>query len=123
MIESKRKSSWGRRELIVLACMIGFFVWVSARISSLKEPSISPAYACISNLRQIEAAKEEWAQEKGITNGAIIVSENDITPYIPLDSRGTIPKCPSGGTYTIGRLNELPTCSLGTNVTPSHVLQ
>jgi len=32
------------------------------------------------------------------------------------------PQCPSGGKYIIGKLDEHPTCSLGTNVNPTHVL-
>jgi hypothetical protein len=42
---------------------------------------------------------------------------DDIAPYFP----NGIPKCPAGGTYTIGKVGEPPTCSLGTNVTPAHV--
>lgn len=63
--------------------------------------------ACINNLRQIDAAKNEFALEKGKANGAV-VAESDITPYI---AGGKMPVCPSGGTYTIGKVGENPTCS------------
>jgi hypothetical protein len=56
----------------------------------------------------------------GKTNG--VVTENDIKIYIKLDAKGNLPKCPSGGTYTIGKIGDKPTCSLGTTVTPAHVL-
>ncbi len=80
------------------------------------------ANACINNLRQIESAKEQWALENGKTNGTI-VTENDIKPYIKLDSNGNLPKCPAGGTYIIGRVGENPKCSVGTSAWPnSHVL-
>jgi outer membrane lipoprotein-sorting protein len=69
--------------------------------------------ACINNLRQIDAAKNEFALEKGKTNGAA-VTEADITPYLP---GGKLPTCPSGGTYTIGKVGENPTCSI-----PGHEL-
>ena len=47
---------------------------------------------------------------------------NDLTPYIKLDKDGKIPPCPQGGIYSIKKVGDIPTCSLGTNVTPAHVL-
>jgi outer membrane lipoprotein-sorting protein len=72
--------------------------------------------ACINNLRQIDGAKQEWALEKGKANGTP-VTEDDIKPYLKLDASGNIPKCPAGGKYTIGKVGELPTCSI-----PGHAL-
>ena len=69
--------------------------------------------ACINNLRQIDAAKNEFALEKGKANGTV-VTEDDIKPYI---MGGTFPTCPSGGKYTIGKVGETPTCSI-----PGHAL-
>ncbi|HEY1718269.1 MAG TPA: hypothetical protein VGH42_08250 [Verrucomicrobiae bacterium] len=72
--------------------------------------------ACINNLRQIDGAKNEWALEKGKKAGDA-VTEADIKPYIKLDADGNLPKCPSGGTYTIGKVGENPACSI-----PGHAL-
>jgi hypothetical protein len=86
--------------------------------------------ACINNLRQIDAAKNEWALEHNAKSNDV-VTVNDIRPYIEhernnpfikLDAKGNLPKCPSGGIYSIGKIGEPPTCSLGTTVTPVHVL-
>ena len=80
------------------------------------------ANPCINNLRQIDAAKNQWSLENGKTNG-VIVTENDITPYIRLDANGNLPKCPLGGTYTLGLVGEDPKCSIGTSAWPTaHVL-
>lgn len=117
MTAPKKKSAWGPLEVTVLAVIIGFFAWAWIETPFIKHPYTTPAYSCINNLRQIEAAKNEWAIENRQTNN-VSVTESDITPYI----NGRFPKCPSGGTYTIGKLDELPTCSLGTNVNPPHVL-
>jgi hypothetical protein len=78
---------------------------------------------CINNLRQIDAAINEWALEKGKTNGTV-VTENDIKPYLKLGPDGQLPKCPMGGKYIFGKVGNIPqvTCSLGTTVTPAHVL-
>jgi outer membrane lipoprotein-sorting protein len=73
--------------------------------------------ACITNLRQIDGAKNEWALEKGKKNGDP-VTEADIKPYIKLDANGNFPKCPGGGKYTIGKVGELPTCSIAGHALP-----
>ena len=87
----------------------------------VKARATSQANACINNLRQIDGAKNEWALENNKTNGTP-VTEADIKPYLKLDIAGNLPKCPAGGTYTIGPVGEPPTCSLGTTVSPAHVL-
>ena len=71
---------------------------------------------CINHLRQIDAAKQQWALEKNKTADAIPTVQ-DIAPYIKLDANGNIPGCPSGGTYTLNAVGELPSCSV-----PGHVL-
>jgi hypothetical protein len=72
--------------------------------------------ACINHLRQIDAAKQQWALEKNKTADAV-PTVADIEPYIKLDASGNIPGCPSGGAYTLNAVGELPSCSI-----PGHVL-
>ena len=72
--------------------------------------------ACINNLRMLDAAKQQWALEKSKTADAIPTVQ-DIMPYLKLDANGNIPACPSGGTYTLNAVGELPSCSI-----PGHVL-
>ena len=131
MSELEKKSSfkpklfaWG-----VVVCLLGLFA-VVAIPNFIREPNTSPANACINNLRQLDAAKEAWASEHNAKTNDL-VTMNDIRPYIErernnpfikLDAKGNLPKCPSGGIYTIGKVGEPPTCSLGTTVTPAHVL-
>jgi len=73
-------------------------------------------------MRQIDGAISEWALEKGKTNGTI-VTENDIKPFIKLNSEGNVPHCPSGGKYTYRKVGDTPqtSCSLST-ANPPHVL-
>jgi TolA-binding protein len=68
---------------------------------------------CIANLRLIYAAKQAWALEKNKTD-TDTPTEEDLLPYI---KGGVFPVCPSGGTYTIGPVSQVPTCSI-----PGHVL-
>jgi hypothetical protein len=99
-------------------------IFAKGLVHDWSEPStaISSANDCINRLRQIDAAANEFALEKGKTKGEAINYPDDLTPYIKLDSAGEIPPCPSGGIYTIKKVNDKPTCSLGTTVTPAHVL-
>jgi hypothetical protein len=104
---------------VAVCLVVAFFVF--AWMPNYVRGGTSPANTCINNLRQIEAAKEEWAMVNGKTN-CDVVTTIDITPYIQLNSNSQIPGCPAGGIYTIGRIGELPTCSLGTNASQPHVL-
>jgi hypothetical protein len=76
--------------------------------------AISSSYPCINNLRQIEAAINEWALENHKTNGTSVTFE-DIKPFIKLNSQGEIPNCPYGGKYSITVVGTAPTCSFGIN--------
>jgi hypothetical protein len=69
--------------------------------------------ACINNLRQIDAAKQQWALENNKTADAVPTAQ-DLLPYF---KEGVFPVCPSGGNYTINAVGEVPFCSV-----PGHVL-
>jgi hypothetical protein len=81
----------------------------------VKARSVSQENACINNLRQIDAAKQQWALENQ-KKSTDIPTENDLKPYIMLRN-GQFPRCPQGGTYSIGPVGQPPTCSV-----PGHVL-
>jgi hypothetical protein len=105
-------------KLFSVGCLLGF-VFVIVIPNFIRATHESAANACINNLRQIDAAKNEWALDKGKTNGCA-VTETDITPYL---AHGNLPKCPAGGSYIIGRVGEDPKCSVGTSAWPNdHVL-
>ena len=63
---------------------------------------------CINNLRQLDAAKQQWALEKG-KSGEDIPRPQDLLPYL---KDGVFPACPDGGRYVIHSVDELPTCSV-----------
>jgi len=77
----------------------------------VKARETSQRNACINNLRQIDAAKQQWALEKG-KQATDVPTWDDIKPYLY-----KIPQCPAGGTYTINAVGERPTCSV-----PGHAL-
>jgi uncharacterized phage infection (PIP) family protein YhgE len=71
------------------------------------------ANACINTLRQLDGAKQQWALENKKDANAVLTWK-DITPYL---KGGQIPKCPSGGTYSLNAVGNVPTCSI-----PGHAL-
>jgi chromosome segregation ATPase len=88
----------------------------AATTEATAEQSMSPAAplnACINNLRQIDAAKQQWALENDKTADAIPTAQ-DLLPYL---SNLVFPVCPSGGVYTINAVSVSPACSI-----PGHVL-
>jgi len=72
---------------------------------------------CINNLRLIDGAKQQWALEMG-KKAADTPSWSDVKPYIARGPNEAIPKCPSGGTYTIGTIGARPECSIAGHVCP-----
>ena len=69
--------------------------------------------ACNINLFMIKNAKRTWASFNHKPATAI-PTEDDLLPFLP---GSKLPVCPSGGNYTLGALDEEPTCSI-----PEHAL-
>ena len=108
-------------EIMIVVAIIGLLAAIAIP-NFVKARATSQANACIKNLRQIDAAAQEFALEQGKTTGSAINYPTDLTPYIKLNANGSIPPCPAGGTYSDGTVGTSPSCSLSTTVTPAHVL-
>ena len=88
---------------VILLATAAIPAWIRARTRSCP-------VSCIHILRQIDAAKYQWALENHRRLDDVPKWE-DVEPYLKSDSR-----CPQGGTYTLGRIRDLPTCSKEGNV-------
>ena len=106
----------------VIVCLLAVCIAVFVVPNFIKARATTAANACVNNLRQIDAAANQFALENHLTNSSPIKFPDDLTPYIKLNSAGKIPGCPQGGAYRISKVGASPTCSLGTTVTPAHVL-
>jgi DNA repair exonuclease SbcCD ATPase subunit len=67
---------------------------------------------CINNLRQLDGAKQQWALENR-KEAKAVPQALEVATYL----RGGFPACPGGGTYTLGPVEAVPTCSV-----PGHAL-
>jgi len=69
---------------------------------------------CSNNLRLIDDAKQQWASDNEQPDSAK-PSVKDLLPYF---KDGIFPACPSGGTYSINAVDEIPTCSISGHTLP-----
>ena len=102
--------------VILPAVAVGGLLAAIAIPNFVRARTVSQQNACISNLRIIDGAKQQWALEykKQRTDTP---TAQDITPYMGRGPAGQFPVCPQGGTYIIGSIGEQPRCSI-----PGHVL-
>jgi hypothetical protein len=110
---ARRCSPLSKRAIVLVASaliipvLIGMPAFVRARTTSASN-------ACVNNLRQIDAAKQQWALENNLSDGSgIHPTWNNIRPYLGRGPQGEVPHCPQGGTYILARLDEKPRCSIG----------
>jgi prepilin-type N-terminal cleavage/methylation domain-containing protein len=68
------------------------------------------AKACQQNLKQIEGAKERWAMDNNKDALSTPTMDELAAPGVYMKA---VPVCDLNGTYTVGRLDQLPTCSIG----------
>ena len=122
-MNASRRKGFTLVEIMIVVAIIGLLAAIAIP-NFVRARSTSQANACINNMRQIDAAVQQWALENGKTTGAQANFPGDLTPYIKLNRNNNIPGCPAGGSYTVAAVGTIPsvTCSLSTTVNPPHLM-
>jgi prepilin-type N-terminal cleavage/methylation domain-containing protein len=95
-------------EIMIVVLIIGILLAIAVP-NFVRARAASRQKSCVSNLRQIDSAKEQFAMDNRKKNGDSVTLASDLvgaTLYIK-----TEPKCPStDGTYTPNAIGTAPVC-------------
>ncbi len=94
-------------EIMIVVLIIGILLAIAVP-NFVRARESSRAKSCVANLKQIDAAKEQWAMDNNKSNGDACQMSDLVPTYLK-----STPSCPSGGTYTVGAIGTNPSCSIG----------
>jgi hypothetical protein len=90
---------------ITFAALVRYAMWLQ----------LSPGYSwssCMGELRNVDAAIQQWALDNGETDEDKPTWE-DLKPYFGYaDTNHPLPCCPYGGRYILGKVKEGPRCTV-----------
>lgn len=107
-------------EVMVVMAVIAIVVAI-ATPTWLRQRELSRGRACQENLLKINGAKEQYALEFKVVNGATVSMENVVVPPNSTAGQGYLratPLCPSNGTYVLNVVGANPECTIGDTIAP-----
>ena len=103
-------------EIMIVVLIIGILLAIAVP-NFVRAREASRAKACVSNLKQIQSAKEQWAMDKRIAEGTAAVDAEIFGAGNYIVVR---PTCPADdGAYTVGAVGANPTCPYTKDTAPN----
>lgn len=98
----------GYVNVVLVALALAGMLAAIAVPAVVKSRAAGTQQTCLANLRVLESAKEMAVLEQKLGPGEPVMPEA-VLPYL---KDNQLPRCPQGGTYTLGTPEEPPRCSV-----------
>lgn len=106
-----RNSGFTLIEIMIVILIISVLLTIAIP-NWIKARETSRTTTCVSNMRQVDSAKEQYAMTANLASGAPCAFANIVPDYIKQE-----PACPNSGVYDPQPVGTPPTCTI-----PEHVL-
>ena len=103
-----RRAGFTLLEIMIVVSIIGLLAAIAIPVFA-RARARSAQNLCITNLRNIDDAKAQWALDTRKGSG---VMPNDDDLFGPTAYIRTKPECPAGGEYDLNKVKETPTCTV-----------